>query len=142
MDRLRNKRALVTGGTGGIGLATARRFLEEGARVAITGTSDKSLESAKGELGDVLLVRADVGNVIEQKHVATAIRDAFGGLDVLFVNAGVGDFRPLEQWDEAGFDRSVAINLKGPFFLVQALLPILANPAAIVFNTSINAHIG
>jgi NAD(P)-dependent dehydrogenase (short-subunit alcohol dehydrogenase family) len=61
---------------------------------------------------------------------------------VVFVNAGIGDFRPLEKWDEAGFDRSVAVNLKGPFFLIQALLPLLANPASIVLNTSINAHIG
>jgi NAD(P)-dependent dehydrogenase (short-subunit alcohol dehydrogenase family) len=60
----------------------------------------------------------------------------------VFLNAGVGDFRPVEQWDETGFDRSVAINLKGPFFLVQALLPMLANPASIVLNTSINARIG
>jgi NAD(P)-dependent dehydrogenase (short-subunit alcohol dehydrogenase family) len=61
---------------------------------------------------------------------------------VLFVNAGIGDFRPVEAWDEAGFDRSVAVNVKGPYFLVQALLPLLAQPASIVFNTSINAHIG
>lgn len=142
MNRLKNKRALVTGGTSGIGLATARRFLEEGARVAITGSTPKTLESAKNELGDVLTIRADAGNIGEQKRVAIELRDAFGALDILFVNAGIGDFRPLDQWDEAGFDRSVAINLKGPFFLVQALLPILANPAAIVFNTSVNAHIG
>lgn len=63
-------------------------------------------------------------------------------LDAVFVNAGVGDFRPLGQWDEAGFDRSMAVNFKGAFFLVQALLPILANPSAIVLNASINIHIG
>ena len=70
------------------------------------------------------------------------MREAFGGLDVLFVNAGLGDFRPLEQWDEAGFDRSFAVNVKGPFFLVQSLLPSFANPSSIVLNTSINARIG
>src|SRR5262249_32444707 len=73
---------------------------------------------------------------------AGAGRDALGGLDAVFVNAGIGDFRPLDQWDEAAVDRSLAINLKGPLFLIQALLPILANPASIVLNTSINAHIG
>lgn len=142
MDRLRNKRALVTGGTSGIGLETARHFLKEGARVAITGSKDESLAAARKELGDVLTIRADAGDVPGQKAIANAIRDGFGGLDIAFINAGIGDFRPVDRWDEAGFDRSVAVNLKGPYFLIQALLPILANPASIVLNTSINAHIG
>ena len=143
MDRLGGKRALITGGTSGIGLATARAFLAEGARLAITGSRPETLEAARAELGrDVVAIRADAGNVAGQREVADAVRRAFGGLDVLFVNAGVGDFRPLEAWDEAGFDRSVAVNLKGPFFLVRALLPILADPASVVLNTSINARIG
>ena len=143
MTRLKGKRALITGGTSGIGLETARQFLAEGARVAITGANAATLETARHELGDkVLAIQADAGDVKGQKLVADAIRESFGGLDVAFLNAGAGDFRPLEQWDEAGFDRSLAVNLKGPFFLVQALLPILANPASIVLNTSINAHIG
>ena len=143
MNRLNGKRALVTGGTSGIGLETARQFLEEGARVAVTGTNPATLDAARRELGDeVLAIRADAGDVAGQQAVAEAIRQGFGGLDILFVNAGVADFRPVEQWDEAGFDRSVAINLKGPFFLVQALLPVFANPASVVLNTSINARIG
>jgi len=142
MDRLKNKRALVTGGTTGIGLETARQFLQEGARVAITGSNPETLETARKALGHVLAIRADAGDVAAQKAIANAIGDEWGGLDVAFFNAGIGDFRPLEQWDEAGFERSVAVNLKGPFFLIQALLPILANPASIVLNTSINAHIG
>ena len=142
MNRLNNKRALITGGTSGIGLETARQFLKEGARVAITGSNPATLETARNELGGVLAIRADAGDAAAQKTVANAVREGFGGLDILFANAGIGDFRPLEQWDEAGFDRSVAINLKGSFFLIQALLPILANPASIVLNTSVNAHIG
>lgn len=90
----------------------------------------------------MLATRADAGDAAGQQAVAEAIRQGFGGLDILFANAGVADFRPVELWDEAGFDRSVAINLKGPFFLVQALLPIFADPASIVLNTSINARIG
>jgi NAD(P)-dependent dehydrogenase (short-subunit alcohol dehydrogenase family) len=142
MHRLLNKRALVTGGTSGIGLETARQFLKEGARVAITGGNRARLESARHELGEALAIEADAGDVAAQKAIAEAIRESFGGLDVAFLNAGVGDFRPLEQWDEEGFERSFAINLKGPFFLIQALLPVLASPASIVLNASINAHIG
>jgi NAD(P)-dependent dehydrogenase (short-subunit alcohol dehydrogenase family) len=142
MERMRNKRVLVTGGTTGIGLETARLFLKEGARVAITGANPETLATAARDLGDVVTIAADAGDVAEQAAVAWAVRDNFGALDAAFLNAGIGDFRPLEKWDEAGFDRSVAVNLKGPFFLVQALLPILANPASIVLNASINAHIG
>jgi NAD(P)-dependent dehydrogenase (short-subunit alcohol dehydrogenase family) len=143
MNRLQNKRALITGGTSGIGLATARQFLAEGARIAVTGTNPATIEAARAELGDdVIAIRADAGDVAAQRAVAANVKEAFGALDILFVNAGVGDFRPLEQIDEAAFDRAIAVNLKGPFFLVQALLPIFANPASIVLNTSINARIG
>jgi NAD(P)-dependent dehydrogenase (short-subunit alcohol dehydrogenase family) len=143
MKRLNGKRALITGGTSGIGLETARQFLTEGARVAITGSDLQRLEAAKEELGgDVIAIRADAGDVTGQRDIAPTVIKAFGALDILFVNAGVGDFRPVEQWDEAGFDRSFAVNVKGPFFLVQALLPHFANPASIVLNTSINARIG
>ena len=143
MDRLKGKRALITGGTSGIGLETARRFLEEGARVAVTGNNPAPLDAARKQLGDAaLVVASDASNPADQKRLAETVRNAFGGLDVLFVNAGVADLRPVEQWDEAGFDRSFAINLKGPFFLIQALLPVFANPASIVLNASVNAHIG
>jgi NAD(P)-dependent dehydrogenase (short-subunit alcohol dehydrogenase family) len=143
MNRLKDKRALITGGTSGIGIETARQFLKEGARVAITGQNPATIEAARTELGSgVVAIRANAGEAAGQRAVAEAVHQAFGGLDILFLNAGVADLRPIEQWDEAGFDRSIAINLKGPFFLVQALLPILANPASIVLNTSVNAHIG
>jgi NAD(P)-dependent dehydrogenase (short-subunit alcohol dehydrogenase family) len=143
MDRLKDKRALITGGTSGIGLETARQFLAEGARVAITGKNPATLEEARKELGkDVLVIGSDAANVADQKRVAEEVRKAFGGLDVLFVNAGVVEMRPLERFDEAAFDRSIDINLKGPFFLIQALLPLFANPASIVLNGSVNAHIG
>jgi NAD(P)-dependent dehydrogenase (short-subunit alcohol dehydrogenase family) len=138
MDRLKGKRALITGGTTGIGLETARQFVKEGARVAITGTNPKTLDAARKELpSDVLVIASDASDVSAQK-----VREAFGSLDILFVNAGIVDMRPLEQWDDAAFDRSFAINLKGAFFLVQALLPLFANPASIVLNGSVNAHIG
>ena len=143
MNRLTNKRALITGGTSGIGLETARQFLAEGARVAITGSSDASIAAARRELGDdVLILRSNAGVVAEQPALAKAVGEAFGGLDVVFINAGVAELRPVEQWDEAAFDRTLSINLKGPYFLLQALLPLLANPSSVVLNTSVNAHIG
>ncbi len=143
MNRLAGKRALITGGTTGIGLETARQFLREGARVMITGTSAKNLESAAKELGpEVAVLASDASNVATQRELADAVRQKFGGLDILFVNAGIVDMRPVEKIDEAAFDRSFGINLKGPFFLIQALLPLFANPTSIVLNASVNAHIG
>jgi NAD(P)-dependent dehydrogenase (short-subunit alcohol dehydrogenase family) len=143
MNRLQGKTALITGGTTGIGLETAKQFLAEGARVAITGTNPANLESARQELGDsVLALASNAGLVADQAALAQAIQQHFGHLDILVVNAGVAELRPLGAWDEAAFDRSFGINLKGPFFLIQALLPVFATGASIVFNGSVNAHIG
>jgi NAD(P)-dependent dehydrogenase (short-subunit alcohol dehydrogenase family) len=143
MSKLKNKRALITGGTTGIGLETARQFLQEGARVAITGRNPATLDAARKELGDdVLVIPSDAADVAAQKSVAEVLSQKFGGLDILFVNAGVVELRPAGQWDEAAFDRSFATNVKGPYFLIQALLPLFANPASIIVNGSVNAHIG
>jgi NAD(P)-dependent dehydrogenase (short-subunit alcohol dehydrogenase family) len=143
MNRLKGKRALITGGTSGIGLETARLFVSEGARVAVTGRNPATLEAARAELGsDVLIIPSDASNAGAQKAVAETLRQAFGELDVLFLNAGLADLKPMEQWDEAAFDRSFSTNVKGPFFLMQALLPLFANPASVVLNGSVNAHVG
>ncbi len=143
MGRLTNKRAVITGGTSGIGLEIARAFLNEGARVAITGRDPATLDAARKELGpEVLALSSDAGDVAAQQALANSLRQAFEKIDALVVNAGIADLRPLEQWDESAFDRSFSINFKGPFFLIQALLPLFANPASIVLNGSVNAHIG
>lgn len=143
MCSLQGKRALITGGTSGIGLETARHFLKAGARVAITGKSVEALVAARKELSEeIVTILADASKVAAQKEVADEISRTFGALDILFVNAGIVDMRPLEQFDEAGFDRSFNITVKGPYFLIQALLPVFAKPASIVLNGSINAHIG
>lgn len=128
MARLQGKRALITGGTSGIGLETARRFLEEGARVAITGHSSTGLDAARKELGDVIVIEADAGDAADQRKVADEIRRSFGQLNVLFINAGIVELRPIGQWDAAAFDQSFNTNVKGPYFLVQELLPLFANP--------------
>jgi NAD(P)-dependent dehydrogenase (short-subunit alcohol dehydrogenase family) len=143
MNRLQGKRTLITGGTTGIGLETAKQFLAEGARVAITGTNKDNLDAAQKELGDqVFVINSDAGSVTAQNALAYEIKSRMGGLDALFINAGVADFRPIEQFDEASFDRTMAINVKGPYFLIQALLPLLVKPSSVVLNTSINANIG
>ena len=143
MNRLQGKRALITGGTSGIGLETARQFLAEGARVAITGRNPATLDGARKALGsEALIISSDASDAAAQKAVAETVRGAFGSLDILFINAGIAELRPVEAWDEAAFDRTFAINLKGPFFLVQALLPIFGKPASIVINGSVNANIG
>lgn len=143
MERLKGKCALITGGSSGIGLETARQFILEGARVAITARDPKSFEQARQELDDrAIYIASDAADAAGQKQLAARIKEEFVKLDILFINAGVADLKPVAQWDEAAFDRSFHINVRGPFFLIQALLPIFANPAAIVLNASINAHIG
>lgn len=143
MNRLQGKCTLITGGTTGIGLETAKQFLAEGARVAVTGSNPDTLAQAQQELGkEVIVIKSDAGQVGEQKHLAEEIAKVFDKLNAVFLNAGIGIFQPLEAWDEATFNHQIAVNLKGPYFLIQNLLPILANPASIVLNTSINAHIG
>jgi NAD(P)-dependent dehydrogenase (short-subunit alcohol dehydrogenase family) len=143
MSRLQGKRALITGGTSGIGLETAKQFLAEGARVIVTGVNPDSIEKAKAELGsEVLVLRADSANVAAQKELAQAVQAHYGQLDIAFLNAGVSVWAPIEAWTEEMFDRSFDINVKGPYFLIQALLPVFANPASVVLNTSINAHVG
>lgn len=143
MYRLQGKRTLITGGTSGIGLETAKQFLTEGAQVIVTGVNPDSIARAKAELGpEVLVLRADSASVSAQKDLAQAVQAHFGQLDVAFLNAGVSVWLPMEEWTEEMFDRSFNINVKGPYFLLQALLPVLANPASVVLNTSINAHVG
>lgn len=143
MARLKGKYALITGGTSGIGLETARQFLAEGATVAITGRNQDALAAAGRELGDaVLLLPSDAGDMAAQRMLAQRIGAQWPRLDVLFANAGDVTHRPLPAWDEAAYDRLMGINLKGPFFLVQALLPWLANPSSVILCGSVSAHIG
>lgn len=143
MHRLRGKRALITGASSGIGLETAKQFVEEGASVAISGRNLESLRSAKNELGDsTIYIESDAADASNQRYVAETVKKELGNLDILFVNAGVAELKPFEQWDEAAYDRSFATNVRGPFFLIQALLSVFANPASIILNASINAHIG
>lgn len=143
MARLKDKHALITGGTSGIGLETARQFIAEGAKVAITGRSAEALQAAGRELGgQALLLQSDAGSLHDQAELARQLTQHWPRLDVVYVNAGDVTHRNLEDWDEATYDRLMATNLKGPFFLLKALLPLLANPASVILCGSVSAHIG
>lgn len=142
MARLQGKYALITGGTSGIGFETARQFLAEGATVAITGRSESGLLAAKKQLGNVHIIRSDAGDIGQQRELAEQIAQLWPRLDVLYVNAGDVTHHPLPDWDESSYDRLMNTNLKGPFFLIQALLPLLANPSSVIVCGSVSAHIG
>jgi len=142
-QRFKDKVAVVTGGNSGIGLATAKAYTREGARVAITGRSDTTLKTAQKELGpDALVIKADMSRVPEITAAMDQIKQKHGRIDALFVNAGIGRFVPLEAVTEEFFDETMATNLKGAFFTVQKAIPLLSRGAAVVLNASINAHMG
>ncbi|WP_201295046.1 MULTISPECIES: glucose 1-dehydrogenase [unclassified Nocardiopsis] len=145
ISRFGNKVALITGGTSGMGLATARRLLDEGARVVISGRDGDRLEGAVRDLdgGDRLLaVRGDAASTADLDALAALVGERFGHLDVVFANAGVASFQPVGDVTEAEFDRVSGVNFKGVFFTVQKLLPLLADGAAVVINASWTLHRG
>ena len=138
MKRLEGKVAVVTGGNSGIGLATAQRFLEEGAKVAISGRNQKTLEEAAKLLGDgVLVLQADTASLKETEKFLAAVEKKFGKIDVLFVNAGVAKFAPITETSEGLFDEQFDINIKGAYFTIQKALPHLNDGASIILNTSV-----
>jgi NAD(P)-dependent dehydrogenase (short-subunit alcohol dehydrogenase family) len=136
-----DKIALVTGGSSGMGLATARRLLAEGAQVVITGRDKTRLDAVAADL-DVLAVPGDVADLADLSALADVIRDRFGRLDVVFANAGVASFQPVAEVTEAEFDRIVGINFRGVYFTVQKTVPLLADGGAIVLNASWTLHRG
>ena len=143
MKRLDGKVAVVTGGNSGIGLATAREFKQQGARVVITGRDQQTLDDAKQALGgDVLAVRSDTSQLADIDKLFAEVKEKLGKIDVLFINAGVGKFVPLESVTEEFFDSIMDINFKGAYFTIQKALPLLNDNASIVLNASINAYIG
>jgi len=146
--RLAGKIALITGGNSGIGLATAEEFLRAGARVAITGRDAETLQSAAAALGelalprDIVTLRADVTVAEDLDRVMSEVRRSFGRLDVLFVNAGIGQFAPVAEATQEHFDRVFDTNVKGAYFTIQKALPLLTRGASIILNGSINGLIG
>ncbi|MEU1733698.1 glucose 1-dehydrogenase [Streptosporangium sp. NPDC020145] len=143
MTRFSGKVALITGGTSGMGLATAHRLLAEGARVVVTGRDRVRLDAAVASLGDRAFgVAGDAANLADLDTLASTVHDRYGGLDVVFANAGVGAFQPFGDVTEAEFHRVVDINLKAVFFTVQKTLPLLSDGGSIVINASFALHRG
>jgi NAD(P)-dependent dehydrogenase (short-subunit alcohol dehydrogenase family) len=136
-QKLAGKTALVTGGTTGIGLATARRFVAEGAKVYITGRRPAELDAAVKEIGkSVVGVQGDVSNAADLDRLYATIRKESGRLEVVFANAGFGEFLPLSKVTEDHFDRLFAVNVKGLLFTVQKALPLMPDGGAVVLNGS------
>ena len=134
---LEGKTALVTGGSSGIGQATAKALKDSGARVAITGTDAEKLSSAREALGGgTLAIQADVSKLDDLDRMQSELRQASGKLGILFANAGVAFNTPLGKTDEAMYYRMMDVNVKGTFFSVQSVLPLMPEGASIILNTS------
>src|ERR1700688_2196647 len=138
MKRLEGKVAVVTGGNSGIGLATAKRLQEEGAKVAILGRSRKTLDEAVKTIGNgVVAVQGDVAKLADIDRLYAEVSQKLGKIDVLFVNAGVAKFAPFAETSESTYDEQFDINIKGAYFTIQKALPFLNDGASIILNTSV-----
>ena len=143
MRRLEGKVAVVTGGNSGIGLASAKRLLDEGARVAIAGRSQKTLDEAQKYLGNgTLAVQTDVAKLADLDKLYAAVSKKLGKIDILFVNAGVANFAPFADSTEQVYDTNFDINAKGAFFTIQKAIPFLNDGASIILNTSVAGQKG
>ncbi|MEU7501104.1 SDR family oxidoreductase [Streptomyces griseofuscus] len=132
------KKIVITGGSSGIGLAAARLFADGGAHVLITGRTRATLDTALEQLGDkAIAVRSDAGSLKEIKALADTVRERFGAVDALFVNAGVTASAPFESTTEEMYDALFDINTKGPYFTVQALAPLMREGSGVVLTTSV-----
>lgn len=143
MKKLEGKIAVVTGGTTGIGQAAARLFHDEGARVFVTGRSEQTLAEAKESLPDgITTIRSDASRLEDIDELAATLKEKAGRIDVLYVNAGIAKFLPFESITPEIFDDMFATNMRGAYFTIQKLLPLLGDGSSIVLTTSIAADLG
>src|SRR5215204_5870585 len=146
MNKLEGKVAVITGGTSGIGLATAQRFASEGAYVFIIGRRQSELDAAVKQISknnnNVTGVQGDVSNLADLDRLYAAVKEQKGRIDILFANAGVGELVPLGAITEAHFDKMFGINVKGLLFTVQKALPLFHDGGSIILNASIAASKG
>jgi NAD(P)-dependent dehydrogenase (short-subunit alcohol dehydrogenase family) len=143
MGKLEGKVAVITGGNSGIGLATAKRFVEEGAHVVITGRREKELKEAAAFIGkNVTTVTGDVTHLEDLDRLYAVVKEKHGHIDVLFANAGWGEVAPLEVATEAHLDKTFDLNVKGLFFTTQKALPLLKDGGSIILNSSVSNVLG
>jgi NAD(P)-dependent dehydrogenase (short-subunit alcohol dehydrogenase family) len=141
--KLTGKKALITGGNSGIGLATARLFIAEGAQVAITGRDPKTLDDAVAELGsNARGYRADITVAEDREQLFAALAKDFGKLDIVFANAGISGRTPTGSTDEATFENVIRTNLSAAFFTVNSAAPLLNDGGSIIFNGSVHNYLG
>jgi NAD(P)-dependent dehydrogenase (short-subunit alcohol dehydrogenase family) len=141
--RLDGKIAIITGGNSGIGLATAQRFVAEGAYVFITGRRQSELDAAVRQIGkNVTGVQSDVSNLADLDRLYSTVKQQKGRINVLFANAGLGEFAPLGAITEANFDKTFSVNVKGLLFTVQKALPLFQDGGSIILNASTAASMG
>jgi NAD(P)-dependent dehydrogenase (short-subunit alcohol dehydrogenase family) len=141
MSTLKNKVAVVTGGNSGIGYATAKELIAEGATVIITGRNAEAIAQAAQELGATGIV-SDQGKLKDIKELTETVKNRFGKVDILFLNAGIAAFMPVESATEEHYDKLMDTNVKGVFFTLQKFIPLLNEGASVVLNTSVNATLG
>ncbi len=140
---MKNKTILITGGTTGIGLATAQLLSAEGAKVIVTGRSPETLAAARKALpADTIILKSDSGNLAEAQALGAEVKKHAAKLDGVFLNAGIGQFGPIEAMTPRHFDDMFGVNVRGVYFQLQSLLPVLANPSAVLFNASVVAELG
>ncbi len=143
MNKLQDKIAVITGGSSGIGFATAKRFVAEGAEVVITGRDEKALDAAVAQLESRATgIRGDVSSREHLELLFAQVRERFGRVDVLFANAGIAPFAPVEAVTEEQFDTLFDINVRGVFFTVQEALPLLSRGASVILTASVVAQSG
>jgi NAD(P)-dependent dehydrogenase (short-subunit alcohol dehydrogenase family) len=141
--KLEGKVAVITGGSTGIGLATAKRFAEEGAYVFITGRRQAELDAAAKEIGPkAVAVKADASNMADLAHLFDTVKAARGKIDILFANAGVYDFTPFGKITEESYDKMFDINVKGVLFTVQQAVPLISDGGSIILTGSVSGSKG
>ena len=136
---MKNKTVLITGGTTGIGLATAQLLIAQGAKVIITGRNPETLEAARKALPEAIVLSSDAGDLASAQALGSEVKKHAAKIDGAFLNAGIAAFVPFEAVPPSGYEEMFNVNVRGLYFQLQSLLPLLNSPSSVVFTSSIAA---